>query len=256
MTTSSTPAAASASSCQCRIERPADLDHALRDVVGLGAQPAAASRRDDDRLHRFASQRQHDTQQRARRIGGVHHDVGVQKPVDPIDQRDQPDVARVVDDEAADRLDQRERRAARRRRLLREAFAVVAGALADGRARRGGVFGPANERRQADGARDRDQAGQPLEQPAGIARGQPQPDRDRGDERERLQLVHQEVEVRAHRRRGPLEPGQLSVGAVEHVRKLDDGGAGDERAPARQQRQHGRARQEHGQRQQTSPGWA
>ena len=174
--------------------------------------------------------------------------VGVQEHVDAVDQRDQPDVARVVDDEAPDRLDQRERRAARRRGLLREPLAVVAGALADDRAGRGGVFGPAHERRQADRARDATRPASPSSSQRGIVRGQPQPDRDRGDERERLQLVHQEVEVRAHRRRGALEAGQLAVGAVEHVRKLDDGGARDERAPARQQRQHGRARQEHGQR--------
>ena len=59
-----------------------------------------------------------DGEQRARRVGGVHDQVGVEEEVHAVGERHEENVARVVDDEAPDRLDERERRAARRRGRL------------------------------------------------------------------------------------------------------------------------------------------
>ena len=93
---------------------PAHRDHALRDVGGLGAQPPAAARGDDDRLHRCAPQLARDPQHRARGVGGVHRHVDVQEQVDPVGDGHEQNVARIVDDESPDGFEdgQRRRRAA------------------------------------------------------------------------------------------------------------------------------------------------
>jgi hypothetical protein len=67
-------------------------------------------------------------------------------------------------DESAQAFQQRERRAARRRGGLREPFAVVARAVADGGAGRGGVLGAPHERGQADRGGDRGERAEPFEQ--------------------------------------------------------------------------------------------
>jgi len=91
--------------------------------------------------------------------------------------------------------------------------------------------------------------GEPLDEPAGLPRLTPQAEGSGRDEREGLELVHQEVEVGARGRGGPLEAGELPVGAVEHVGELDHRGAADERAPAGPDRDQRRAGQKHRQRQ-------
>ena len=133
-----------------------------------------------------------------------------------FDERAEPDVLRVVHDDARAPLDRAEHQPDR---------PAPAADLARAGRPRSGACAPYSGRRMNDVSAMPDARQNSPPSPTSSRRSSPvslpQPHRDAAEQQHRLELVHQEVEQVAERRRRLAQPRELAVGAVEHEREFE-----------------------------------